>query len=247
METLNGKVALVTGAGPYIGQAIVRTLAAKGAAVLCNNLDAAFASDLAAKVNAEGGRAVAAPGDVSDPDVVNGFITLAERTFGPIDILVCNPTTPGKHGLLETSLAEFQRVLEVVLTGSFLCAKAVAQRLVELERPGAIVLVASTSGHRGRPDALAYCTAKGGTLNMVRALAMDLARYRIRVNSATPTKTGPRHRSWDEIPLGRLGDPQDLANAVAFLVSEDAAFITGEDLRVDGGSLATWGVGSGLV
>ncbi|MGA2392273.1 MAG: SDR family oxidoreductase [Candidatus Lustribacter sp.] len=246
MDTLKDRVALVTGAGPYIGQAIVRTLAAKGAAVVCNNLDAAFAHQLADTVQREGGRAVAAPGDVTDPDVVAGFLELAEGTFGPIDILVCNPTTPGKHGLLETSLSEFQRVLEVVLTGSFLCAKAVAERLVELKRPGSIVLVASTSGHRGRPDALAYCTAKGGVLNMVRALALDLAHHHIRVNSATPTKTGPRHRSWDEIPLGRLGDPQDLANAVAFLVSDEAAFITGEDLRVDGGSLATWGVGSGL-
>jgi len=88
-----------------------------------------------------------------------------------------------------------------VLTGSFLCAKAVAERLIELKRPGSIVLVASTSGHRGRPDAFAYCTAKGGALNMARAMAQDLAPYNIRVNSATPTRTGPKHSTWDEIPL----------------------------------------------
>jgi len=247
MDELKGKVALITGAGPSMGQAIARTLAAKGAAVVCNNLLADVAHEVAVAVQRDGGRAVAAPGDVTDPDAVRRFLEIAERTFGPVDILVCNPTTPGKHGLLTTSLDEFRRIVDVVLTGSFLCSKAVAQRLVELKRPGSIVLVASTSGHLGRPEALAYCAAKGGTLNMVRAMSTDLAPYGIRVNSASPTKTGPRHASWAEIPLGRLGEPQDIANAIAFLVSDDAAFITGEDLRVDGGAQATWGVGSGLV
>jgi NAD(P)-dependent dehydrogenase (short-subunit alcohol dehydrogenase family) len=245
MGELSGRVALVTGAGPNMGQAIARTLAAKGAAVVCNNLLESAARDIVDAIVREGGRAVAAPGDVTDPDTVRGFLKIAEDAFGPIDILVTNPTTPGKNGLLKTSLEEFQRVLNVVLTGSYLCAKAVAERLVELKRPGSIVLVASTSGHRGRPDALAYCTAKGGTLNMVRAMAQDLAPYNIRVNSATPTRTGPKHSTWDEIPLGRLGQPEDLANAVAFLVSDNASFITCEDLRVDGGSLATWGRGKG--
>ena len=246
MDELKGRVALVTGAGPSMGQAIALALAAKGAAIVCNNLYADVAQEVAAAVQSAGGRAVAAPGDVTDPDAVQSFLTIAESTFGPVDILVCNPTTPGKHGLLETSLEEFRRIIDVVLTGSFLCSKAVAARLVELKKPGAIVLVASTSGHRGRPDALAYCSAKGGTLNMVRAMATDLAPHRIRVNSATPTKTGPKHEGWGEIPLGRLGEPQDIAKAIAFLVSDDAAFITGEDLRVDGGALATWGVGGRL-
>jgi NAD(P)-dependent dehydrogenase (short-subunit alcohol dehydrogenase family) len=245
MGELSGRVALVTGAGPNIGQAIARTLAAKGAAVVCNNLVESIAQDVAGAVQREGGRAVAAPGNVTDPDTVRGFMKVAEDAFGPVDILVTNPTTPGKTGILKTSLEEFQRVLDVVLTGSYLCSKAVAERLIELKRPGSIVLVASTSGHRGRPDAFAYCTAKGGTLNMVRAMAQDLAPYNIRVNSATPTRTGPKHAKWEEIPLGRLGEPQDLANAVAFLVSDAASFITGEDLRVDGGALATWGRGTG--
>lgn len=242
MSQLNGRVALITGCGPSMGASIAQTFASRGAAVVCNNLYPDVAEEVANAVRAQGGRAVAAPGDVTDPDAVQNVLTIAEREFGPVDILVCNPTTPGKHNLFETSLEEFRRITDVVLTGSFLCSKAVAQRLVELHKPGAIVLVASTSGHRGRPDALAYCSAKGGTLNMVRAMATDLAPYKIRVNSATPTKTGPKHPNWDEIPLGRLGEPDDIAKAIAFLVSDDAAFITGEDLRVDGGALATWGV-----
>lgn len=247
MSDLTGKVALITGAGPSMGQAIARAFAARGAAVVCNNLYADVAEAVVEAVRREGGRAVAAPGDVTDPAAVGSFLAVAERTFGPVDVLVCNPTTPGKNSLFNTSLEEFRRITDVVLTGSFLCAKAVAQRLVELKRPGAIVLVASTSGHRGRPDALAYCAAKGGTLNMVRAMATDLAPYGIRVNSASPTKTGPKHARWNEIPLGRLGEPEDIAGAIAFLVSDEAGFITGEDLRVDGGALATWGVGGGLV
>jgi NAD(P)-dependent dehydrogenase (short-subunit alcohol dehydrogenase family) len=246
MDELKGKVALITGAGPSMGQAVARALAAKGAAIVCNNLYADVAAEVVGAVQREGGRAVAAPGDVTDPAAVQSFLTIAESTFGPVDILVCNPTTPGKNSLLNTSLEEFRRVIDVVLTGSFLCSKAVAERLIELKRPGAIVLVASTSGHRGRPDALAYCSAKGGTLNMVRAMATDLAPYSIRVNSATPTKTGPKHAGWAEIPLGRLGEPEDIAKAITFLVSDDASFITGEDLRVDGGALATWGTGGRL-
>jgi NAD(P)-dependent dehydrogenase (short-subunit alcohol dehydrogenase family) len=247
MNELAGKVALITGCGPSMGQAVAQTFAARGAAVVCNNLYPEVAQQVVDAVTSQGGRAVAAPGDVTDPDAVASFLAIAERTFGPVDTLVCNPTTPGKNSLFNTSLEEFRRIIDVVLTGSFLCSKAVAQRLVELNQPGSIVLVASTSGHRGRPDALAYCAAKGGTLNMVRAMATDLAPYKIRVNSATPTKTGPKHRSWDEIPMGRLGEPADIAKAIAFLVSDDAGFITGEDIRVDGGALATWGTGRGLV
>jgi NAD(P)-dependent dehydrogenase (short-subunit alcohol dehydrogenase family) len=120
---------------------------------------------------------------------------------------------------------------------------------VAAKKTGAIVNVASTSGHRGRRNAIAYCSSKGGVLNFTRAMAVDLAPHGIRVNSVSPTKTGRSVgnlesagiRTYDEIPLGRLGDPQDQANAVLFLASDRAAFITGADLRVDGGAIATWG------
>ena len=119
-------------------------------------------------------------------------------------------------------------------------------------QPGVVVNIASTSGHRGRKNALPYVTAKAAILNFTRALAVELARHGIRVNSVSPTKTGhgvtglerADSRSFDEIPLGRLGRSQEQADAVLFLCSEQAAFITGEDIRVDGGALASWGTRS---
>ena len=147
---------------------------------------------------------------------------------------------------------EWRKVTSVVLDGTFLVSQAVAKHMIAAKKKGAIVNIASTSGHRGRKNAIAYCTAKGGILNFTRAMAQDLAPYGIRVNSVSPTKTGASvgaiesaaGRDFAEIPLGRLGRPQDQANAVLFLVSDLAEFITGVDLRVDGGTLSTWGTRS---
>lgn len=245
MDNLTGRVALVTGAGPQMGGTIAQTLAARGAAVVCNDLRETRADDVAQAIIGAGGRAVAVPGDASDPAVVRRFIEAGEANFGTIDILVHHAAGgPEAHlGLLDATVSDFEAMLHIVLTASFLNAKAVAERLIEQKKPGAFVFTGSTSGHRGRAGALAYSAAKGGLLNMVRAMACDLAPYKIRVNSASPTRTGAHHPPPNEIPLGRLGEAQDLANAVAFLVSDDAGFITGEDLRVDGGALATWGIG----
>ena len=159
---------------------------------------------------------------------------------------------PSTTGLLHTELDVWRRVLDVGLTGTFLVSRAVARRLIDADREGAIVNIASTSGHRGRRNAVAYCSAKAGVLNLTRAMAIDLAPHSIRVNSVSPTKTGgslahgddKTTRDFSEIPLKRLGRPEDQAAAVRFLLSPAAAFITGEDVRVDGGSLATWGTRS---
>jgi NAD(P)-dependent dehydrogenase (short-subunit alcohol dehydrogenase family) len=247
MYDLNGRVALVTGTGPNIGKTIAMTLAQAGAAVLCNDIRPEQAQATADKITEAGFRAAPAPFDIADPDAVEQMVTEGARQFGPIDTLVNNAGVTMPKGLLTTSLEEWQLVTRVVLQGMFLVTRAVVARLVEAKKPGVIVNIGSTSGHRGRRNAIAYCTAKGGVLNFTRALATELARYGIRVNSVSPTKTGgalageaAAERSFDEIPLGRLGDPQDQANAVLFVASDAAAFITGEDIRVDGGTLATW-------
>ncbi len=247
MSDLDGRVALVTGAGPNIGRAIAATLAVAGATVLCNDIDADQAN---AAAGAAGGRAVPAPFDVGDPAAVQAAIDSLSEQHGTIDILVNNAAITVPKSILETSLEEWDRLIGINLTGMFVCCQAVAKALVHAGKPGAIVNIASTSGHRGRAKAVAYCASKGGVLNMTRAMAMDLAPHGIRVNSVSPTKTGVSvgqleaagARTFDEIPLGRLGDPQDQANAVLFLVSDNAGFITAEDLRVDGGAIATWGV-----
>jgi NAD(P)-dependent dehydrogenase (short-subunit alcohol dehydrogenase family) len=252
MNLLNGRIALVTGAGPNIGRTIASTLAAAGAIVVCNDLKPAFADAAAEAINRTGGKAFAMPADISDPQQARDLVERASREVGLVDILVNNAGTTIPRSILSMTFEEWRKVHGVVLDGTFVVSQEVARRLVEAKAPGAIVNIASTSGHRGRKNAIGYCTAKGGILNMTRAMALDLAPYGIRVNSVSPTKTGQSvgaiesaaSRDFAEIPLGRLGDPQDQANAVLFLASGLASFVTGEDIRVDGGTLATWGTRS---
>jgi NAD(P)-dependent dehydrogenase (short-subunit alcohol dehydrogenase family) len=251
MYDLTGRVALVTGAGPNIGRAIAATLARAGATVFCNDLKPEIA-DACTKAASEHGKAISLPFDITDPDKVDAAIESATQARGPIDILVNNAGVTIPKSILTMSVEDWRLVTRVIQDGAFHCSRSVAKRLVAAKKPGAIVNIASTTGHRGRKNAIAYATAKGGILNFTRALAMDLAPHKIRVNSVSPTKTGASvgaiesagARNFDEIPLGRLGEPQDHANAVLFLVSDAASFITGIDLRVDGGSLATWGTRS---
>jgi NAD(P)-dependent dehydrogenase (short-subunit alcohol dehydrogenase family) len=251
MYDLSGRVALVTGAGPNIGRAIATTLAQAGATVLCNDLKPEIA-EAAAKAASAGGKAFPHPFDITNPVQVEKSNDDAARRHAVDDRNDNNAGVTVPKSLLTISLEEWRLVTRVIQEGAFLCSRAVAKRLVEAKKPGAIVNIASTTGHRGRKNAIAYATAKGGILNFTRALAVEMAPYKIRVNSVSPTKTGASvgaiesagARGFDEIPLGRLGQPQDHANAVLFLVSDAASFVTGIDLRVDGGTLATWGTRS---
>ncbi len=251
MIDLSGRIALVTGTGPNIGRAIAVTLAKAGAYVFCNDVDAAAADAAAKAVREGGGKGEALAFDITDADAVERAVESASRK-GVIDALVNNAAITVPKSILNVSVAEWRRVLDVNMTGTFLCSQAVARRLIAAKKPGVIVNIASTSGHMGRTNAVAYCSSKGGVLNMTRAMAVDLAPHRIRVVSVTPTKTGVSVgalekagiRTVDEVPLGRLGEPQEQANAVLFALSDLASFITGSDIRVDGGALATWGAKS---
>jgi NAD(P)-dependent dehydrogenase (short-subunit alcohol dehydrogenase family) len=178
-----------------------------------------------------------------------------------VDLLVNNAALFDMRGLLEMPTEAWRRQLSAMLDGAFLFTRAVARRLVSLGRPGAIVNIVSTAGHQGQPGNIGYCTAKAGLLNFTRSAAMELARYRIRVNSLTPTATDPaesleRATRWGVPPTGhppelfesfrrripgqRLPRPRDYARAVVFLLSADAECITGTDLRVDAGALARY-------
>jgi len=249
MQSLAGRVAIVTGAGPNIGQQIARTLAGHGAAVACNDLDSDRLNTLASDIERAGGKAIAIPGDVTDPEVVDAMIERTQSAFGVVDLLVNNAFYLSRvGGLLTVDLKDWYRSVDVILSGTFLCSRGVAQRLVTAGQAGTIINIASTSGHRARPNAVAYCSAKAGILNLTRAMAVELAPHSIRVCSVSPTRTGTGplmggfvHANADGIPMARLGEPRDTADAVAFLASDDARFITGEDMRVDGGALATWG------
>ncbi|MGA1207822.1 MAG: SDR family NAD(P)-dependent oxidoreductase [Litorivicinaceae bacterium] len=249
---LSGRVALVTGAGPNIGGEIAATLARAGAAVICNDLREDLAQQAVDKIVSEGGRALAISCDISDESAVHAMYEAGSSHFAsPISILVNNAGISLPKGLLDTSYEEWLRVTGIILGGTYNNCREFSRRLIDAEMPGSIVNIGSTSGHRGRKNAIAYCTSKGGILNFTRALAIELAPFGIRVNSVSPTKTGgalaggsAASRDFSEIPLQRLGRPQDQANAVLFAVSDLASFITGEDIRVDGGTLATWGTKS---
>jgi len=245
---LTGRVALVTGTGPNLGGAIARALAEAGAAVLCNDVNAGAANAVAASIVAAGGKAIGVGGDVAHAADVEAMVALGEETFGTIGILVNNAAFRKRGGTLDVKPDDWTQTIETVLTGSLLCTQVVAKRLIACKHGGAVINMASASGHRAQNDTVAYSAAKGGLLNLTRAMALDLAPFNIRVVSISPTRTGdgPQgsgrfHELRDDIPMGRLGALSDITDAVCFLASDRAGFITGTDLAVDGGSLATWG------
>lgn len=247
---LEGKVAIVSGTGPNIGQEIARVLASEGAKVVCADFEAENAERASARIKNDGGHTAALEVDIRQEEQVRRLVETTLDLFGSIDVLVNNAAVTVNKGLLDMNRDEWQRCIDVNLTGTFHCCQQVARAMVDNGTRGSIINIASTSGHRGRPNAVAYCSSKGGVLNMTRAIAMDLAQYGIRVNSVSPTRTGTSVgmaeqtgvRTAPEIPLGRTGEPVDQALAVLYLASGESSFVTGIDLRVDGGALATWGV-----
>ncbi|MGH2819503.1 MAG: SDR family NAD(P)-dependent oxidoreductase [Actinomycetota bacterium] len=240
------RVAFVTGAGRNIGEEIAVTLAGEGLDVAVVDLDEPRALRTAARVEAQGGgEALVLCGDVSDPAEVRRMVGEVVETWGAIDVLVNNVaiTDRGKN-ILELDEEEWERVLRVTLGSAFVCTKYVAAEMVRRGNGGRIVNIGSTSGHRGRANATAYSVAKAGIINLTRSLALQLGPNGIRVNTVTPNKIGspvgedaePPDRQRSNL-VGRAGTPADVANAVRFLVSDEAGFITSAELLVDGGSL----------
>ena len=260
--SLAGSVAAVVGTSPNIGTGIALQLAAAGARVACVDKNEATAKHAAAEIQAAGGEAVAAACDVtSEPDVTR-TLAAVQADLGLVDILVNGPVLYREKGIRQMSLGEWRQQLGVILDGTFLFTKHVAEALIAAGRPGAVINLVSTAGHQGEPGNIGYTTAKGGIVNMTRAAAMDLAPYGIRVNSLTPTSTDPREAMeragrWGvagvapehvaaldlaaaQLPLGTMPTPTDYGLAAVFLASPAARLITGIDLPVDAGSLAKY-------
>lgn len=245
---LDGRVAVITGAARGIGQETAQLFAAAGARVVLLDVDAAAANQAAAAIGAQ---ASARRMDVaSEQEVTEAFDAIA-ASHGRIDVLVNNAGIALRRPTAELPLADWQRVLDVNLTGTFLCARAAAPHMLR-QGSGAIVNVASIMGLSGGglyPN-ISYQATKGAVVNMTRALAVEWARSGIRVNAVAPTwvdtdfiaplKGKPELMA--EIarvtPLGRLAQPEEVANAILFLASPAAAMITGHVLAVDGGFLA---------
>jgi NAD(P)-dependent dehydrogenase (short-subunit alcohol dehydrogenase family) len=189
--SLEGKVALVTGAGPNIGSGIALALARYGAKVACNDVDEAAAAACAARIERHGGDAMTVIGDVSVEDDVKRYVGQVLDAFGRIDILINNAALLGGRGLLDESLDYFNRAVTVAAAGNFLNSKHVAISMIERDIRGSIVSILSSNAWQGAPGVIAYAFHKGGLANFVRAAAMDLAPYGIRVNSFSPTAPEP--------------------------------------------------------
>jgi NAD(P)-dependent dehydrogenase (short-subunit alcohol dehydrogenase family) len=260
---LTGKVALVTGTSPNIGGGIAEGLAHEGAAIIAVDARPENATDCARAIIAAGGRALALTCDVADEAQVGASVAAALAAFGRIDVLVNNAAIFNKKGVLDMSLDEWRKQTDVILTGAFLFTKHVARSMIDLGVRGSILNIISTAGHQGEPGNIAYSTSKCGLLNFTRSAAMELVGHGIRVNSLTPTATDPsemfeRAVRWGReagsparltammepfrrgVPMQVLPKPSDYGRAAAFLVSDDAAMITGTDLRVDAGAVARY-------
>jgi 3-oxoacyl-[acyl-carrier protein] reductase len=240
-------VALVTGAQQGIGEAIALAYGREGASVVVNYLDNQAAGEAIVKhIHTAGGRAVAVAGSVARPGDVRTMVEAGD-TFGGIDVLVNNAGIFPRVDFLQMSEAQWDEVLDVNLKGTFFCTQAVIRQLVSQGRPGAVINLASSAAFRSSPRGVHYVSSKAGIVGFTRATALELARYRIRVNAIAPGTTDtaqPRYGMSEaelqavgrQVPLGRMAVPDDIASMAVFLASDAASHITGQTMHVNGGA-----------
>ncbi len=250
---LAGKTALVTGAGTGIGEAIARRLAAEGAAVVVSGRQAENAASVAESIIAAGGTAIAVQLDVADSAAVREAVALACDRFGHLDIAVANAARAGSAAyqgpLIEVTDEQWQSIIDVNLSGVFYTAREAARVMIP-RSSGCIITIGSVNSYVPEPNVPAYAASKGGVLMLTKSLARDLAPHGLRTNGIAPGATETPHlsasiasagRTWDQvgagIPLGRQAQASEIASVAAFLASDDASYVNGEMLVVDGGLL----------
>ena len=251
---LENKVAIVTGAASGIGEASAHLLAKRGARVAVADLNAEGAEAVAKQISASGGEAFALNLDVTDPAQNQNAVDTVRERYAALDIAHLNAGIAAGSSILETTLEEWDSVHAVNQRGVFLGLQAVAKAMVELGSGGSIIITSSGAGLRGGGRMGTYCATKHGVLGLMKCAAIDLAPHKIRVNAVCPGVIdtpilGPIHGN-DEIlqgafarahPIGRVGKPEEVAQLVAFLASDESSFITATAHPVDGGMSSSFG------
>lgn len=248
--SMSGKTALITGAARGLGLGIARRFASDGAAVLLNDLPDSDGEAVAEKLRAGGAQAKFVPFDVGIKTEVDAGIESACQEFGPIDILINNAALNRPTPFTEITEEDFDLVLRTNLKSVFLCSQAVARQMIERSEGGTIINMSSVTAIMSTPSSAAYAATKGGVASLTKSMALSLAPHSIRVNAIAPgtvvtATTGPllleneetTNRMLARTPMGRFGEPDDIAGVAAFLASNDAAYMTGQTLYVDGGRM----------
>ena len=242
-----GKIILVTGAQQGIGRAVALRFAHEGADIALNFLDDQPAAEAgAAEIAALGRRCCVIQGDMSKPEEVRRLVATAEHDLGPLDVLVNNAGIFPRAPFLDLTEETWDAVLDTNLKGTFICAQEVTRRMVQAQRPGVVINLASGAPYRGSLRATAYMASKLGIVGLTRGMARELAPYRIRVNAVAPGVTNtamPRLGNTEEglaelarqLPVGRLAEPEDIADVIVFLATDDARHIIGQLIHVNGG------------
>jgi 3-oxoacyl-[acyl-carrier protein] reductase len=246
MAPERSRVALVTGAGSGIGRAIAEKLAIDGERVVVNDLKPETADEVVARIGEAGGRAAAAPGDVSDPEAVEQIMAAAQEAYGAPEILVNNAGFLQQKRLVELTVEDFDRMIAVHLRGTFLCTRAVLPEMLS-RGSGIVVNVASQLGQIGGIELCHYSAAKAGIIGLTKSLAREVSSQGVRVNAVAP---GPINtelilglsEEWQrakaaELPLGRFGEPAEVAETVSFLVSDGASLYVGQTLGPNSGDV----------
>ena len=253
MKRLEGKVAIVTGAGTGIGQGIAKRLGCEGAKVMIDYIgDPAGAKETQRAIAETGGEAEMALADITRSDDLRGLVDAAWNRFGSADILVNNAGMELKSDFWDTPEAQFDKVMAVNLRGPFFLAQLFVRRLREAKKPGRIINISSVHEDMSFPGFATYCCSKGGLRMLMRDLAVELGPLGITVNNVAPGAIStPINKSLladkpkleallSKIPIGRLGTPEDVAGMVAFLASAEAAYVSGATFVVDGGLMRSY-------
>ena len=252
-KTLEGKVALVTGAAQGIGLAIVKRYVADGAAVILSDRNDAAGAGQAEALRKSGADVRFVHCDVAEPKQIEALMAASLKAFGRVDVLVNNAAIIDTAGFLDLDLETFDRVLAINLRSYFVLGQAVARQMVAQIKtgsaPGAIINMSSVNDHFALPDHVAYTVAKGGVRQLTRAMAVALAPQGIRVNAIGPgtivtplianvvTDDAVRRRILSRTPLGRFGEADEVASIASFLAGRDSSYVTGETIYCDGGRI----------